>query len=164
VQTNIVRSEGAANKARTAERTVGRWVTTSRKERLMLKKMFVRGFVVVAVLATGGVAIGAVQPLDTRTSVTPAAAAVMPKATVDVSEASVRTAVVSACGGRPLVTTLSAAQTESADRIINERALHAASLAANPLDSGSGFQAGVDDALHVQMLDRQLADVLCPTP
>jgi hypothetical protein len=71
-------------------------------------------------------------------------------------------ALLSACGGRSLTATLSPDESARVDQLLSERALHAAALAGNPLASGTGFQAGVDDALHVQMLDRDIAGVLCP--
>lgn len=130
----------------------------------MFKKVFVRSFVVVAALATGGVAVAAVRTTGSTTQSVPASQAVQPKTILAISATDVRAAVLNACAGRSLVPTLDAAQTAQVDRMLQERALHSASLAGNPLNSGTGFQAGVDDALHIQLLDRQLAGVLCPTP
>ena len=126
----------------------------------MFKKVFVRSFVVVAVVATGGVAVAAVH----TSGPTAAPAPVQPKVVLTISATDVRAAVFDACAGRPLVSTLDAAQTAQVDQMLQERALHSASLAGNPLNSGTGFQAGVDDALHIQILDREIAGALCPTP
>ncbi|MEY2436636.1 MAG: hypothetical protein QOF97_1472 [Acidimicrobiaceae bacterium] len=129
----------------------------------MFKTQLVRGFVVVAVLATGGIAVATVAGGDSGSSPSPqAASSVSPRVVFDTTEASVRTAVLSACGGKALVATLDAAQTAHVDLMMADRARHAAALAGNPLTSGTGFQAGVDDTLHVQALDRDLASVLCP--
>jgi hypothetical protein len=125
----------------------------------MFKKFFVRGFVIVAVLATGGVAFAAVQGSSSGSSpAQPAVVTGMPVA----DEATVRDAIMSACGGRALVGSLPVASTDRVDHLMAERALHAAALAGNPINAGTGFQAGVDDALHVQAIDRELADLLCP--
>jgi hypothetical protein len=136
-------------------------VIASRKERAMFKKVLIRGFIVVAVVATGGVAVAAVQGRSASSPPQPAAV-VAARTTFVTSEASVRTALLSACGGRALVAALSTGQEDRVDHMLGERALHAAGLAGNPLNTGTGFQAGVDDALHVQALDRELATMLCP--
>jgi hypothetical protein len=138
-------------------------VIANRKEQAMFKTLFVRGFVVVVVLATGGVAVATVRGSESSPSASTRPAAVVgSQAVLVTSEASVRTAMLSACGGKALVATLDAAQTDHVDLMMADRARHAAALAGNPLRSGTGFQAGVDDALHVQALDRDLASLLCP--
>ena len=132
----------------------------------MLKKVFVRGFIALAIMATGVVSIAVVQAGGAASSVpSPAQPAVTPTQTSFVtSEADVRAALLSACGGKPLVADVDPSKTDEVDQALAARALHAASLAGNPLDSGTGFQAGIDDALHVRMYDQELAGILCPTP
>jgi len=133
----------------------------------MLKKVFVRGFIALAIVATGAVTFAVVQAGGAASSVpqAPAQPAATPTQTSFVtSEADVRAALLSACGGKPLVASVDASKTDEVDQALAARALHAASLAGNPLDSGTGFQAGIDDALHVRMYDQELAGILCPTP
>ena len=132
----------------------------------MLKKVLVRGFMAVAVVATAAVAVVTVQAAGAGSSgpVVPAQPSAQPSTSFVTSEAGIRTALLSACGGKALVTSVDPSKTDEVDHALAERALHAASLAGNPLSSGTGFQAGVDDALHVQMYDRELAGILCPSP
>ena len=132
----------------------------------MFKKVFVRGFIAVAIVATAGVVAVTVQAGSAGSSVpsAPAQPPAQTKTSFVTSEADVRAALLSACGGKPLVASIDPGKTDEVDHDLAQRALHAAALAGNPLDSGTGFQAGIDDALHVQMYDRDLAGILCPAP
>ena len=123
----------------------------------MLRHLAVRSFVVVAVMATGGVAVAAVDGINSGPAPAPASPVVQfpppePPAA----------ALISACGGRTINPGLTTADADRVNELLAERSLHSASLAGNPLTSGTGFQAGVDDALHIQSIDQQLAKMLCP--
>jgi hypothetical protein len=74
----------------------------------------------------------------------------------------VRDTILTVCGGRPIASALGADERDRVDQLLTDRARHAAALAANPLTSGTGTAAGVDDVLHIQSLDRDIAALLCP--
>jgi hypothetical protein len=127
----------------------------------MFRHLAVRAFVVVAVLATGGVAVAAVYGTDPVAA--PAAVSATAAPVVQFPpQSSPTSALVSACAGRTVKASLINTDADRVDELLAERSLHTAALAGNPLSSGAGFQAGVDDVLHIQAIDQQLAQLLCP--
>ena len=130
-----------------------------------VKKILIRAFVVVMVAATAGLTGAVIGGSSSATPTVPAASSetrTTPLVVFPDDESFVRDAIVTVCGGRPLANSLTAQDRDRVDEMLTERARHAAALAGNPLTSGSGTAAGVDDALHIQALDRDIAAVLCP--
>ena len=130
-----------------------------------MKKILIRAFLVVVVVATAGLSGAVVGGSSSATPAVPTASPetrTTPLVVFPDDESLVRDAIVTVCAGRPLAASLSAQDRDRVDEMITERARHAAALAGNPLTSGSGTAAGVDDALHIQLLDRDIAAVLCP--
>ena len=130
-----------------------------------MKKTMIRAFLVVAVVATAALSGAVIGGSSSAAPTVPAVAPVTrptPLVVFPDDESQVRDAILTVCGGRPLVTSLSPSDRDHVDAMLADRARHAASLAGNPLTSGTGTAAGVDDALHIQLLDRDIAAVLCP--
>jgi hypothetical protein len=136
-----------------------------REEQMSVKKILIRGFLVVMVVATAGLSgavIGGTSSANPKVGTAPAEATAKPLVVFPDNESLVRDAILTVCGGRTLIGALSAQDRDHVDQLLADRARHAAGLAGNPLTSGTGTAAGVDDALHIQMLDRDVAAVLCP--
>src|SRR3954471_18885096 len=107
---------------------------------MSVKKILIGTFVVIMVMATAGLT-GAVIGDSSSAAPTVAAAASETRATPLVvfpdNESLVRDAILSVCGGRPLVNPVSASERADVDQMLTDRARHAAALAGTPL-SGSG--------------------------